>query len=144
MKAFSIFEKTVISKQQPITTRKIEIDNQVLVDEDMKKKWDNARNAKETTAALIAVNEMRLHQLKQVNDCATGDLAQLVGQYVRLSLAGSCSEQVRSAVRCLEAAKRKPIYDYGLTTFGESLDHMKSKLELLNKVEEDAQKVVSG
>ena len=139
MNTFSGF---VIPKQQSITTRKI--DNQVLVDGDMKRKWDDARDGKETTAALIAVNEMRLHQLKQVNNCAAGDLAQLVGQYARLSLAGNCSAQLRSAVRCLEAAKRKAIYDNGLTTFGESLDHMKSKLEFLNKVEEDAQKVVSG
>ena len=141
MNAFSGFEKTVISKQQPITTRKI--DTQVLVDEDMKSKWDEAKNGKETTAALIAVNEMRLHHHKQVTNCSTGDLAQLVGQYAHLSL-GSCSAQVRSAVRFLEVLRMKPSHGNELKTFGESLIHMKRKLELLNKVEEDAQKVVSG
>jgi hypothetical protein len=135
MNAFSGFEKTVdtpVSKQQPITTRKI--DNRMLFDEDMKKKWDEAKDGKETTAALIAVNEMVLHHLKQVTNCATGDLVQLVEQYARLSLVGSCSARVRTTLRLLE---RVTIDD---TKAKVSLDHMKRNLELLNKIEEDMQK----
>ena len=149
MYAFSNFEKTVdipALKQQRTTTRKI--DNQVLIDEDMKKKWDEAKDGKETTATLIAVNEMILHHLKQVANCSTGDLVQLVAQYAELSLAGSCSAQVRSAIRVLErkyiAMKEKRIGQDELQKVKESLDHMKRKLEFLKNVEEDTQKGVSG
>ena len=103
MDAFSHFEKTVdipTLKQQRTTTRKI--DNQVLVDEGMKKKWGNAKVRKETTAILIAVNEMVLHHLNQAIKCARGDLVQLVEQYADLSLTGSCSTQVWNAIRLLE------------------------------------------
>ena len=144
MNAFSDFEKTVdihVSKQQPTTTHKIE--NQVLVDEDMKKKWDEAKDGKERTAALIAVNEMALH----IGNCAMGDLVQLVEQYADLSLAGSCSMWGKSAVRFLEAMEKEfNDNDKGkgkLETVKESLDHMKKKLELLNDIE-DTQKGVPG
>ena len=106
MDAFSDFEKTVdipILKQQPASTGKI--DNQVLVDQDIKKKWDEAKRGKETTAALIAVNEILLHEAN--HSCITGDLVQLVEEYARLSLAGSHPAQVRSTVSFLEDMEGK-------------------------------------
>ena len=134
MDAFSHFEKTVampVLKQQRTTTPKI--DNQVLVNEDMKKKWHEAKYWKERTATLIAVHEMTLHHLNQATNCATGDLVHLVEQYGDLSLAGSCSAQVKSAIRFLEALKDKG-----------GLHHMNRKLTLLNKIEKDIQEGVSG
>ena len=147
MNTFSDFEKTVditVSKQRPTATRKI--DNQVLVDEDMKRKWDKAKDGKERTAALIVVNEMALHILNQVSNCATGDLVQLVKQYADLSLVGSCSVQVKSIVRFLETVLMEfnALYMIGLEPVKERLDHMKRKLEVLDKIEEDVQKGVSG
>ena len=59
MDAFSGFKKTLdkpVLKQQSTTTRKI--DGQVLVDEAMKKKWDEAKDGKENTTTLIAAYEM--------------------------------------------------------------------------------------
>ena len=111
MSTFSNFEKTVnipVLKQQPTATRKI--NNQVLVDEDMKKNWDKVKDGKERTAALIAVNEMALHVLKQVGICDMGDLVQLMEQYAYLSL-GNLSVQAKQAkrakrtVRFLEATE---------------------------------------
>lgn len=148
MDAFSDFEKTVdtpVLKRLSKTTRKI--DNQVLVDESMKKKWDKAKDGKERTAALIAVNEMVLHALRQVAHCTTGDLAQLVEQYARLSLAGSYSAQVKSAVSFLQhkynAMEKQEIGQDKLEKVKRSLGHMKRKLEFLNKVE-DTKSGVSG
>jgi len=137
--SFANFEKTVdipVLKQQPASTTKI--DFQVLVDEDLKKNWDEAKRGKETTAALIAINDLLLHDAKQVFNCTTGDLVQLVGQYARLSLAGSNSAQLRSKINVLEGRL------VGQKQVNRTLGHMKRKLEVLNKIEEDAQKEVSG
>jgi DNA repair ATPase RecN len=145
MDAFSDFERTVgipVLKERPVTIRRI--DSQVLVDDNMKKKWEEAKNGKETTAALIAVNEMVLHDLNQVINCPTGPLVQLVEQYARLLLAGSYSTQVRSAVRFLEQKEKKGISQDKLEKVKESLDHLKRKLEFLNKVEKDAHQGGSG
>ena len=145
MNTFSDFEKIVeipISKQRSTSTRKI--DNQVLIDEDMKKKWEEAKDGKERTVALIAVNEMALHILKHVGDYATGDLVQLMEQYADLSLAGSCTVQAKSTVRFLEdKAERLYRVVNRPDTVMKDLGHMRRKLELLNKIE-DLQKGVSG
>ena len=143
MAAFSGFEKTVdipILKQQSTTTR--EIDGQVLVDEDMKMKWDEAKDGKETTTTLIAVNEMILHELNPAIECAMGDLVQLVGWYNGLSLAGSYSAEVRGVVRSLEALEKMDIGKYELKEVKENLAHMKRRLEFLAIVENRAKKGV--
>jgi hypothetical protein len=145
MDVFSHFEKMVnihALKQQPASTRKV--DNQLLVSEDMKKKWDEATLGKETAAALIAVIEILVHDDNQVITCTMGDLVQLVGQYARLSLAGSCSAQVKSIVRFLQDFDPKRTDVVILERDKENLVHMKRKLEFLNQVEKDAQKGVSN
>ena len=96
------------------------------------------------TATLLAVNEMVLHRLILV----TRNLVQLVAQYADLSLAGSRSAQVRSAIRFLEQ-KYTTMKEGGngqdeLQKVEESLGYMKRKLEVFEKVEEDTQKGVSG
>jgi len=77
-----------------------------------------AKDAKEMTMAVTAVNELVLYALNQVIDCATGDL---VEQYARLLLAGSYSA-VRSAVRFLE---RDGTSQEMVGEVKESLDHVK-------------------
>jgi hypothetical protein len=142
MDAFSNCNKTVnipIWKQQPTIAHKI--DNQVLVDEYMKNKWDEAKDGKEKAVVLITINEMVLHDLNQVISGATSDLVQLAERYARLSLAGSRSAQVRSAVNFLEeqcyyiSLKGDRTAQERAEKVKESLDHMKWKLELLNEVE---------
>lgn len=132
-------------QQQPTGTRTA--DSQVLVDEYRKKKWDLAKDEKEATTALIAINEVILRGFNQVINCATSNLVQLVEQYAHLSLVGSCSAQVRSAFRFLEqvyiamkSMERARIDRDTLEKVKKSLGHMERKLELLNKVEEDTQK----
>jgi hypothetical protein len=100
--------------------------------------WDRAKDRKEMTTTLIAVNEMVLHELNKAIDCAMGNLGRLVERYDRLSLVVSYSAQVRSAIKVLEDMKERTIDKDKPEKATESLGHMKRKLELLNKVEEDA------
>ena len=127
-------------KQQSTTTRTI--DGRVLVDEDMKKKWDKAKDGKEMSTTLIAINDMVLHELNQAINCAMGDLMQLMERYDGLSLAGSCSAEVRGVVRLLEALEKMDIRKDELEKVKESLGHMKRRLELLSIVEDEAKKGV--
>ena len=135
MESFSQFIGIPVLKQQ-----RTKID---LADENMKKNWGEAKDRKERTATSIAVNEMVLHRFTPV----TRNLVQLVAQYADLSLAGSCSAQVRSAVRFLEwkypTMKEGRIGQDELQKVKESLGHMKRKLEVFEKVEEDTQKLRS-
>jgi hypothetical protein len=77
-------------------------DTHVSVDQNMKKKWEAARDGKEKAAALVEASEKVLRDLNQVINRATNDLEQLVERYADLSLSGSFSAQVGSAVRLLE------------------------------------------
>jgi len=142
MDAFSDFEQTVdipVLKQQPTITR--QLDDRVLVDEDMKKKWGKSKDEKERTAILIAFKKMVHHYSDQITNCATGDLVQLVEQCAHLSLAGRYSAQVRSTIRLLEGEQNKVamgwLYHgvYEPIELMERLDHMRRKLELIEEVE---------
>ena len=138
MDAFCGFEKTAdipVLKQQTTTSRKF--DGQVLIDEDIKKKWDKAKDGKDTTTTLIAVNEMVLRELNQIINWAMGDLVRLVERYGCLSVAGSCSAGVRSVVRLLEALEKMDLGKDELEKVKERLGQMKRRLELFNEVEEE-------
>ena len=98
----------------------------------------------EKTAILIADREKVLHDLDQVMNHATNDLARHVERYTRLSLSGSFSAQVGGAVRLLQqnyvGLEEKGVGLDHLQKVKESLDHMKRKLELLNNSKERARK----
>ena len=106
----------------------------------MKEKWEAARNGKEKTYALVGASEKVLRDLNQVIDRAINDLEQLVGRYASLSLSGNFSVQVGSAVRLLEqnyaVLENKSVSTDQLHKVKRSADHMKRKLELLNKARE--------
>jgi len=149
MDTFSDSDKTInvpIWKQQLTTTHKI--DEQVLDEQDMKKKWKTAKDGKEKTAALLAVNVMVLRDLNQVINRATNDLLRLMEQYAGLSLSGCFLEQLRRTVGLLEqrhkGMEENGIGQFHLQTITKSLDDMKRKLELLNNAREDNQKESVG
>jgi len=102
----------------------------------MKKEWEAATDGKEKTAAFIAVTEMVLHDLNQVINHATNDLAQLIEQYGRLSLSGSFLEQLGSTIRLLEqrykAMEKTGTAQSNLRMVTMSSDHVRRKLELLS------------
>lgn len=116
------------------------MDTQESVDRNMKK-WSEAKDETQKAAILDTVREEVLHDLDQILNGATNNLAQQVERYSVLSLLGSLLVQVANAVRFLEQMYR------GLEEKGESQDHlgrvekslggMKRKLELLNVLERD-------
>jgi hypothetical protein len=116
---------------------------QTSVDQKMKE-WEAAKDGTERTAILIAVRESVVHDLDQIINGATNDLTQQVERYARLSLSGSFSEQVGSAVRLLEqnyiGLEKKGVGHDHLQRVKESLRNMKRKLEILNKANENARK----
>ena len=140
----SDFEKTVdmpVSKQQPMTTRRI--DKQVLVNHYMKKKWETAKDEKEKTTALIAVHEMVLHDLKQAISRATNKLTPLLEQYAYLSLTGSFSVQMESAIKFLEqkdiVMEETGVSQDRLRKVKKNLDEMERELEFLDNTKENGQ-----
>ena len=99
-------------------------------------KYEAAKDGKEKTAALVEASERILHDLNRIISCATSEMEQLVEQYAKLSLSGSFSAQVGSAVRLLEqnyaALEQKDVGPEQLQRVKRSMDHMKRKLDLLS------------
>ena len=123
-------------------------DTQVLVDQDMKKKWETAKGKKGKTAVLVTFRERLLHKLDQAINGGIGDLAQLVGRYSKLALSEGFSEQVDRTVKHLGlrylALKGNGVGQDQLQKIDESLDLMRKKLELLNIVKNNARKVTKS
>ena len=142
MDVFSHFEKASNAparEQQPTTAHKI--DKRMSVDQEMKRRWEAAKDGKEKTAALIAVNELVLYDLNQVIHRATNDLAQLMEQFGGLSLSGCFLEQLGSAVRLLEQ-RYKDIEktEADPQRVKKSLGAMRRKMEFLCNAMENAQR----
>ena len=112
-------------------------DTQVEVDQDMMMKYKAARDGKEKTAALVEASERILRDLNRVISCAASEMEQLVEEYAKLSLSGSFSAQVGSAVRQLEqsyaALEKKDVDPEQLHRVRRSLAHMKRISDLLSK-----------
>lgn len=129
----------VPAREQQPTTHKI--DRRMLVDQEMKKRCEAAKDGKEKTVALIAVNELVLYNLNQIIHRAANELAQLMEQYGGLSLSGCFLEQLGSSVRLLEQ-RYKDMEKIGadLQQVKKSLDATKRKLELLSNVMKGVQR----
>ena len=99
-------------------------------------KYEAAKDGKEKTAALVEASERILRDLNRIISGATSEMEQLVEKYAKLSLSGSFSAQVGSAVRLLEqnyaALEKKEVDPEQLQRVKRSLDHMKRKLDLLS------------
>lgn len=106
------------------------------------------KDEKEKTTALIAINEILLHNLNEAINRATNDLAQLMEEYGRFSLSGSFLEQLDSTIRLLEQRytdmEESWAGEFHLQERKKSLDDVKRKLEFLNSAKEDAQKRMLG
>jgi hypothetical protein len=113
------------------------------VDQSMKE-WDSAKDGTEKTAILLAKREKVLHDLDQIINGATNELARQVERYAHLSLSGSFSAQVGSAVRLLEqsyiALEGKDVGHDHLQRVKESLGSMRRKLDVLKIAKENARK----
>ena len=113
-------------------------DTQVLVDQNMKKRWEEAKDGKENTTAIVVAGQKAVSDLDQAINSAINNLAQLVERYARLSLSGNIAAPVNSTVRLL-ALEGKGVGPDQLQRVNESLDHMRRKLELLNSMRGNCQ-----
>jgi hypothetical protein len=124
------------------------VDTQVSVDQDIKKKWEAAKDGEERAVVLTEARQKLQSNFDQVINRATNDLVQLVERYARLSLSSSFSAQVDGAIRLLEqnytALERSGVGREQLQKVTASLDHMRKKLELLNDAKRKAQKMGVG
>ena len=114
------------------------IETQVLIDQNVKRKWAAAKDGKGKMAVLNAFRGRVLRDLDQINNGATSDLARHVERHAHLALSGNFSAQVASAVRLLErnytTLETKGVDSDQLQQVKESLEHMRKKRELLNFV----------
>lgn len=121
-------------------------DTQVLIDQEVKKKWEKAKDEKAKTAVLGTFREKVLHTLNQVIDDGICDLARLVEQYSALALSGGFSAQVDNTVKLLEqhyiTLKAKSVDEGQRQKVEESLECMRKKQELLNNAKVIARKEV--
>ena len=119
------------------------INTQTSVDQSMKE-WEAAKDGTEKTTILVAVRDKVLHDLDQIINGATNDLAQQVGRYACLSLSGSFSAQVGCVVRRLEqnyiGLEKKGVGRDHLQRVKRSLDNMTRKLHILNIANENARR----
>jgi len=113
---------------------------QVSVDDDMRKRWEAAKDEKERTDALFATSKTALEDLSYIIDEATCELARLAEEYASLALSGSYSAPLEKAIWLLEQRCRgmeeKGVGLELLTKVRTTLDDMKGRLELLRKARE--------
>ncbi|KAG8809632.1 hypothetical protein FRC17_003355 [Serendipita sp. 399] len=112
-----------------------EVDTQVSVDEDMKRNWENAKDTKERSEALIRGTKKILDQYNRSIDRGTKDLAQLADDYAKLSLSGSFGSQLEKAIALLqqkyESMENQGVSEDQLQTVKTSIDTLMKKLQLL-------------
>jgi len=117
------------------------IDRQVLIDDNVKQKWESAKDGKEKVAVLIKLHANVLGAIIQVFNNATSELAPLLERYARLSLAGGLSVQKDNTVKLLKqryaALERKYVDQDQIQKANVRLGQVKRKLELLNIVEDE-------
>ena len=108
----------------------------VAVDEEMKTKWEAAKNETERTEALVARSERELGRLRVTMDKGLAELTQLAEGYAGLSLSGSFSRTQEKAIRLLEDHYKKMeqqgVSRDQLDKVQTSLENMKKRLDVLN------------
>ena len=122
------------------------VDDQISVAEREKKmrRWEAANAEKGNTEAIIAAGERELSDLNHAMDEAMDDLALLVEDYGRVSLAGSFSKHVEKAIRLLKERHtdmgKNKVSKAQLNNMQDGLDVMGRKLEVLIEAEERGHK----
>ena len=123
-------------------------DVQVSVDQNMKEKWEDAKDAKEKREVFIAACRKALNDLDQVVNRATHDLGRQVERHESLSLGGSFAAQVRSAVKLLEQThaalqRKKDVSADQLEKVEAAWDRMAKRLSIINAAKENTQKATT-
>ncbi|SRR5258706_2779759 len=123
---FHAFAKWV-QKQEP----------QVTVDDEMKTKWETAKDEKEKTEALLARSQRTLDSLSSTIEADMGALVELQEEYAGLSLSGSFSGPLEKATRLLElhceSMEQQGVSRDQLKTMRGSVEEMKRRLVVLRE-----------
>ena len=105
------------------------------VDDDMKSKWEAAKDEKEKTAALVATSERTLDVLTHTIDEGMNELVRSADEYAALSLSGCFSGPLEKAIRLLEARcesmEEQGVSRDHLEKIRASLEDMKRRLDVL-------------
>ncbi|SRR5258706_3201621 len=115
-------------------------ESQVTVDEDMKKKWEAAKDEKEKTEALVAESKHKLDSLSSTVETDMDALKGLQEEYAGLSLSGSFSGPLEKEIRLLElhchSLEEQRVGRDQLEKMRGCLEDMKRRLDVLNKAKE--------
>jgi hypothetical protein len=76
------------------------------VDDNMRRKWEAAKDEKERTEALVATSKSALEDLMCIIDKSMVELARSTEEYARLSLSGSLSAPLEKAIWLLKQGCR--------------------------------------
>ncbi len=113
---------------------------QLSVDDDMRKRWEEAKDEKERTEALLATSKSAVEDLSRIIDDAMDDLAGLAEEYANLSLSGSFSAPLEKEISLLEQRCRgmeeKGVGLELLIKVHASLENMKGRLDVLRHARE--------
>ena len=101
-------------------------DSQVTVDDEMKTKWEAAKDEKEKTEVLVAENKRELDSLSSTVEADMDALVRLADEHGRLSLSGSFSGPLEKAIRLLELHCHS-LEEQGVS--GDQLEKMRAGLE---------------
>ena len=117
-------------------TRWVQVqDTQVKIDEELRAKWEAAKNARARKEILKESVLATLGDLNKAVDDNTEELAQLAADYANMSLSGSFAAQMEKTVNVLEdRVKTMEQEGFGkdqLDKVRESLDAMRKKIHLL-------------
>src|SRR5258706_6601352 len=126
---FHAFSKWV-QKQEP----------QVTVDDEMKTKWEAAKDEKEKTKALVGEGQRKLDSLSSTVEAGMDARVRLQEEFGRLSLSGSFSGPLEKAIRLLElhchSLEEQGVSRDQLKTMRGSLEYMKRRLDILKEAKE--------
>ena len=110
------------------------------VDDDMKKKYDAAKDETERTEALVAASESELSRLSVTIEDGLAELLRLAEEYAGLSLSGCFSGPLEKAIRLMEehckSMEEQGVGRDQLETMRGGLKDMKKRLDVLRKAQE--------
>jgi len=109
----------------------------VTVDDEMKTKWEAAKDEKEKTEALVAGSQRKLDDLRSTIEASMDALVRLQEEFGRLSLSGSFSGPLEKAIRLLElhceSMEQHGVSLNQVEKMRASLEDMKRRLDILRK-----------
>ena len=110
----------------------------VTVDDDMKKKWDEAESEKAKNEALVAASKRALDDFSSTIDKDMDEIERLAEQYAGLSILGCFSGPLEKAIKLLElhckSMEEQDVSRDQLKKMRGSVETMQRRLDFFNEV----------